>query len=105
MTPFLVSARKATHYIDSKAQNSSEVLQSLGGAKIILCTATHSKVMADCIDGTNFGCMMDNLPKLHTIFEFKMMKSTSQAYSGIHIHLCSKSIPGHRRMLRGRVPS
>ena len=53
---------KATHYIDSSAQNSAEALQALGGAKIIMCTATNSKVMADCIDGKVLcKCVNENL--------------------------------------------
>jgi D-arabinose 1-dehydrogenase-like Zn-dependent alcohol dehydrogenase len=46
-------ARKlgAHDYIDSKTQNVAEELKRLGGAKIVLATASNSKAMADTIDG------------------------------------------------------
>jgi D-arabinose 1-dehydrogenase-like Zn-dependent alcohol dehydrogenase len=46
-------ARKlgAHDYIDSKAQNVAAELQKLGGAKIVLATASNSRAMADTIDG------------------------------------------------------
>ena len=46
-------ARKlgAHHYIDSQAENVSEQLQKLGGAKVILATATSNKAMADTLGG------------------------------------------------------
>jgi len=46
-------ARKlgAHHYIDSQAENVSEQLQKLGGAKVVLATATSNKAMADTLGG------------------------------------------------------
>jgi D-arabinose 1-dehydrogenase-like Zn-dependent alcohol dehydrogenase len=46
-------ARKlgAHHYIDSKTQNVAEELTKLGGARIVLATATNAKAMADTIGG------------------------------------------------------
>jgi len=46
-------ARKlgAHHYIDSQAENVSEELQKLGGAKVVLATATSNKAMADTLGG------------------------------------------------------
>ncbi|MFZ3211625.1 MAG: alcohol dehydrogenase [Terriglobales bacterium] len=46
-------ARKlgAHHYIDSHAENVSEQLQKLGGAKLVLATATSNKAMADTLGG------------------------------------------------------
>src|ERR1035438_8381409 len=46
-------ARKlgATEYIDSKAANAAQALQKLGGAKVILATATSSKSMSELVDG------------------------------------------------------
>jgi D-arabinose 1-dehydrogenase-like Zn-dependent alcohol dehydrogenase len=46
-------ARKlgASVYIDSKAANSAEELQKLGGAQVILGTAPSSKAMSELIDG------------------------------------------------------
>ncbi|HET9741295.1 MAG TPA: alcohol dehydrogenase [Terriglobales bacterium] len=46
-------ARKlgARHYIDSSAQNVAEELMKLGGAKVVLGTATSGKAMADTIEG------------------------------------------------------
>src|SRR5712691_2764758 len=38
-------------YIDSKAANAAEELQKLGGARIILATATDSKSMSDLVGG------------------------------------------------------
>ena len=46
-------ARKlgASVYIDSKAERSSEALQRLGGAQVILATAPSSKAMTEVFDG------------------------------------------------------
>ena len=46
-------ARKlgAHHYIDSKSKNVAEELTKLGGARIVLATATNAKAMADTIGG------------------------------------------------------
>jgi len=46
-------ARKlgAHHYIDSQAGNVAEQLQKLGGAKVVLATATSNKAMADTLGG------------------------------------------------------
>jgi len=46
-------ARKlgAHHYIDSQTENVSEQLQKLGGAKVVLATATSNKAMADTLGG------------------------------------------------------
>ena len=46
-------ARKlgAHQYIDSQAENVSEQLQKLGGAKVVLATATSNKAMADTLGG------------------------------------------------------
>ncbi len=41
----------AHHYIDSQAENVSEQLQKLGGAKVVLATATNAKAMADTLGG------------------------------------------------------
>ena len=41
----------ANMYIDSKATNAAEVLQKMGGAKVILATAPSSKAMSELIDG------------------------------------------------------
>jgi D-arabinose 1-dehydrogenase-like Zn-dependent alcohol dehydrogenase len=41
----------AHHYIDSKAGDPAAALQSLGGAKVILATASDSKSMTDLLDG------------------------------------------------------
>src|SRR5438309_9423842 len=41
----------AHHYIDSQAGDVSEALQKLGGAKIILATATNAGAMAATIGG------------------------------------------------------
>jgi D-arabinose 1-dehydrogenase-like Zn-dependent alcohol dehydrogenase len=41
----------ANVYIDSKATNAAEELQSLGGAQVILATAPSSKAMSELIDG------------------------------------------------------
>src|SRR5207245_6469201 len=38
-------------YIDSKAINAAEELQKLGGARVILATATDSKSMSDLVAG------------------------------------------------------
>jgi D-arabinose 1-dehydrogenase-like Zn-dependent alcohol dehydrogenase len=38
-------------YIDSKATNAAQALQSLGGARVILATAPNSKAMSELIDG------------------------------------------------------
>src|SRR5216683_2241291 len=38
-------------YIDSKASNAAEELQKLGGARVILATATDSKSMSDLVGG------------------------------------------------------
>lgn len=42
---------QATHYIDSKAENVAESLQSLGGARIVLATAPSAEAAGKCIDG------------------------------------------------------
>jgi D-arabinose 1-dehydrogenase-like Zn-dependent alcohol dehydrogenase len=46
-------ARKlgAHDYIDSKAQNVGQELQRLGGARVVLATASNAKAMADTVDG------------------------------------------------------
>ena len=46
-------ARKlgAHNYIDSKTQNVAEELKRLGGAKVVLATASNSKAMSDTIGG------------------------------------------------------
>jgi D-arabinose 1-dehydrogenase-like Zn-dependent alcohol dehydrogenase len=41
----------ANMYIDSKATNAAEVLQKMGGAKVILATAPSSKAMSELVDG------------------------------------------------------
>lgn len=41
----------ANLYIDSKSTNAAEVLQKLGGARVILATAPSSKAMSELIDG------------------------------------------------------
>src|SRR5271154_687431 len=41
----------AVQYIDSQAVDASAELQKLGGAKVILATATSSKSMTDLVDG------------------------------------------------------
>jgi len=41
----------ATLYIDSKSTNTTEALQKLGGAQVILATAPSSKAMSELIDG------------------------------------------------------
>jgi D-arabinose 1-dehydrogenase-like Zn-dependent alcohol dehydrogenase len=41
----------ASVYIDNKVTNPAEVLQKLGGAKVILATAPSSKAMTELIDG------------------------------------------------------
>jgi D-arabinose 1-dehydrogenase-like Zn-dependent alcohol dehydrogenase len=41
----------AHHYIDSEAQNVAEALQKLGGARVILATATSGKAMSAVIGG------------------------------------------------------
>ncbi|PYX40944.1 MAG: alcohol dehydrogenase [Acidobacteria bacterium] len=41
----------ANMYIDNKATNAAEVLQKMGGAKVILATAPSSKAMSELIDG------------------------------------------------------
>jgi D-arabinose 1-dehydrogenase-like Zn-dependent alcohol dehydrogenase len=41
----------ANMYIDSKATNAAEVLQKMGGARVILATAPSSKAMSELIDG------------------------------------------------------
>jgi len=41
----------AHHYIDSQSENVSEQLQKLGGAKVVLATATSNKAMADTLGG------------------------------------------------------
>jgi D-arabinose 1-dehydrogenase-like Zn-dependent alcohol dehydrogenase len=38
-------------YIDSNAQDASEELQKLGGARVIMATAPNSKAMSELIDG------------------------------------------------------
>src|SRR4029077_7755351 len=41
----------ANMYIDSKATNAAEVLQKMGGARVILATAPSSKAMSELVDG------------------------------------------------------
>lgn len=41
----------ASVYIDSKASNAAEALQTLGGAQVILATAPNSKAMSELING------------------------------------------------------
>lgn len=41
----------AHHYVDSKSQNVAEALQALGGARVILATATSGKAMSAAIGG------------------------------------------------------
>ena len=41
----------ASVYIDSRATNAAKALQELGGARVILATAPHSKSMSELIDG------------------------------------------------------
>jgi len=41
----------AHHYIDSQSEDVSEQLQKLGGAKVVLATATSNKAMADTLGG------------------------------------------------------
>lgn len=41
----------AHHYIDSQSQNVAETLQALGGARVILATATSGKAMSAAIGG------------------------------------------------------
>jgi D-arabinose 1-dehydrogenase-like Zn-dependent alcohol dehydrogenase len=45
----------AAVYIDSKATNTSQELQKLGGARVILSTAPNSKAMSEVIDGLGVG--------------------------------------------------
>ncbi|CAM9519849.1 unnamed protein product, partial [Sphacelaria rigidula] len=59
----------ATHYIDSTAENVAQALMALGGAKVVLCTATNAKSMGDCIDGLSrhgrlvvLGASTDDIP-------------------------------------------
>jgi D-arabinose 1-dehydrogenase-like Zn-dependent alcohol dehydrogenase len=44
----------ARHYIDNSAGNVAEALQKLGGAKVVLATATDANAMADTLDGLSF---------------------------------------------------
>lgn len=41
----------AHHYVDSKAGDVSEALQSLGGVQVVLATAANSQAMADTVGG------------------------------------------------------
>ncbi|MFY9644954.1 MAG: alcohol dehydrogenase [Terriglobales bacterium] len=41
----------ASVYIDSRATNAAEALQTMGGAKVILATAPSSKAMSELVDG------------------------------------------------------
>ena len=41
----------ASVYVDSKATNAAEALQTLGGARVILATAPSSKAMSELVDG------------------------------------------------------
>lgn len=41
----------AHHYIDSESQNVAAELTKLGGAKVVLATATNGKAMSDAIEG------------------------------------------------------
>jgi D-arabinose 1-dehydrogenase-like Zn-dependent alcohol dehydrogenase len=48
----------AAHYIDSQAQDPAAELTTLGGAKVILATATSSKAMAAVLPGLGIGGKM-----------------------------------------------
>jgi D-arabinose 1-dehydrogenase-like Zn-dependent alcohol dehydrogenase len=50
-TATLAKKLGASLYIDSKSTNAAEVLQKLGGARVILATAPSSKAMSELIDG------------------------------------------------------
>jgi D-arabinose 1-dehydrogenase-like Zn-dependent alcohol dehydrogenase len=59
----------AHHYIDSQTENVFEQLQKLGGAKVVLATATSNKAMADTLGGLGpngklavLGASFDPLP-------------------------------------------
>ena len=41
----------AHHYIDSQSQKVADALQTLGGAKVVLATATNAKAIADTVGG------------------------------------------------------
>jgi len=51
----LAVACGAHHYIDSEAQDVSRELTKLGGAKVVLATATSSRAMSAVIDGLSVG--------------------------------------------------
>jgi D-arabinose 1-dehydrogenase-like Zn-dependent alcohol dehydrogenase len=44
----------ARHYIDNSAGNVSDALQKLGGAKVVLATATDANAMAATLEGLSF---------------------------------------------------
>jgi D-arabinose 1-dehydrogenase-like Zn-dependent alcohol dehydrogenase len=50
-TSALAKKLGASTYIDSKATNAAEALQTLGGARVILATAPSSKAMSELFDG------------------------------------------------------
>ena len=50
-TATLAKKLGASLYIDSKSTNATEVLQKLGGARVILATAPSSKAMSALVDG------------------------------------------------------
>jgi propanol-preferring alcohol dehydrogenase len=51
----LATTLGAHHYIDSQAQNVSEELNKLGGARVVLATATSSQAMSAVVDGLGVG--------------------------------------------------
>lgn len=50
-TAALAKRLGASVYIDGKAERAAQVLQSLGGAQVVLATAPSSKAMSELIDG------------------------------------------------------
>lgn len=50
---FLPRKKKATHFINSTAENVGEALKALGGAKIVLSTAPSAAAAGACIDGAS----------------------------------------------------
>jgi propanol-preferring alcohol dehydrogenase len=53
--PELAKKLGAHHYIDSAASNSAEALQALGGAKVILVTASGGKTVTETLKGLRPG--------------------------------------------------
>ena len=99
----------AHDYIDSEAQNVSEQLQKLGGAKIVLATATSKRVMADTMDGLGvngklviLGASFDPLP-LNTLPMIGQRQSVGAWPSGSYIDsqdtLAFSAITGVRPMI------